>query len=220
MIIGTVELDNIDTWGDNIKEKILHLNELEKEFEEKKSKKTNPIELNQEWMSVVRKYVEKKEKIQNQIIEELSERKIVCYHCTRLTQAEYYSVKEKGLVVLVKEMQIERIRKLGLDKDEETRLIEDIRMKDLSSRKNQIHFIYSLSSIDTGCIPFLENWGGESICYNIKKFENIKEKIVNISKPYIIKFEIKYSDICANFFIENMKKELKYGKINRRRIYK
>ena len=41
-----VELDNIDTWGDNIKEKIIYLNKLEEENEEKKSKKTNLMKLN------------------------------------------------------------------------------------------------------------------------------------------------------------------------------
>lgn len=215
-----VELDNIDTWGDNIKEKIIYLNKLEEENEEKKSKKTNLMKLNKKRMNVIRKYIERKEKIINQIIEELDQRKIACYHCTRLTNDEYYSVREKGLVVLKKERQIERIKKLKLNGNDKNQLIENIKIEDLSSRENQIHFIYSLKSIDTGCIPFLENWGGESICYNINKFENIREKIINNSEPYIIKFAIKYSDMCDNFFIENMKKRLKYGKISRRGLYK
>ena len=121
---------------------------------------------------------------------------------------------------MTKEGQIERIKKLKLDENDKNQLIENIRIEDLSSRENQIHFIYSLKSIDFGCIPFLENWGGESICYNVNKFESIREKIIDISEPYIIKFAIKYSDMCAGFFIENMKKRLKYGKIYRRSPYK
>ena len=215
-----IELDNIDTWGDNIKEKIIYLNKLEEENEEKKSKKTNLMKLNKKRMNVIRKYTERKEKIINQIIEELDQRKIACYHCTRLTKDEYYYVKERGLVVLTKEGQVERIKKLNLEENYKNQLIENIKVEDLSSRENQIHFIYSLKSIDFGCIPFLENWGGESICYNVNKFEIIREKIINISEPYIIKFAIKYSDMCAGFFIENMKKRLNYGKIYRGTSYK
>lgn len=64
-------------------------------------------------------------------------------------------------------------------------------------------------------MPSFKFWGGESIYDNINEFETAKKKILSISKPYVIKFTVKYSDICNGFFMENMKKKLKYGKIDR-----
>lgn len=159
--------------------------------------------------------MEEKKQIEGQIEENLNKRKIVCYHCTRLTRDEYKLIKENGLIVLTKKSQIDRIKKIGLNKEEEAQIIKTLKMKDIFNRKGQIHFIYSLKSIDFGCVPFFKHWGGESIYDNINGFETAKKKILGISEPYIIKFNVKYSDICSAFFIENMKKKLKYGKIDR-----
>lgn len=166
-------------------------------------------------MNTIEKYRQEKKKIEKQIEEKLNKRKIICYHCTRLTQDDYKSIKENGLIALTKKSQIDRIKKIGLDKEEEVQIIKNLKIKDISNREGQIHFVYSLKSIDFGCMPFFKFWGGESIYDNINEFETAKKKILSISKPYVIKFTVKYSDICNGFFMENMKKKLKYGKIDR-----
>lgn len=210
-----IELDNIDTWGENIKKLLSELNKKEEEFDEKWKKKTVPEKVSKDGVNTIEKYMQEKKQIEGQIEENLNKRKIVCYHCTRLTRDDYKSIKKNGLIVLTKKSQIDRIKKIGLNKEEEDQIIKTLKMKDLFNREGQIHFVYSLKSIDFGCVPFFKHWGGESIYGNINEFETAKKKISSISKPYVIKFAVKYSDICNDFFMENMKKKLKYEKINR-----
>lgn len=169
--------------------------------------------LSKDWQSLIEKNIEQKKVIENQIKKELDRVGIFGYHCTRLTEDDYSSIKKHGLMILNKENQINRIRKLCLEENDKIQLIENIKEKDLSKREGQIHFVYSLDSIDSGCISFLKFWGGESICYNINNFKTVSKRILEISKPYIVKFRIKYSDIYNATLIENMKTKLKYGRL-------
>ena len=134
---------------------------------------------------------------------------MICWHCTRLTYDDYISIKEQGLNILTKDMQIDRIKQLDISEDNKKNLIREIEKKDFSTRFGQIHFVFSEKTIDSGCIPFFENWGGESIHDIINKHKEIKKQIIEKSKPYLIKVAIEYSKIESNFIIENMSKRFK-----------
>lgn len=55
-------------------------------------------------MNTIEKYRQEKKKIEKQIEEKLNKRKIICYHCTRLTQDDYKSIKKNGLIALTKKV--------------------------------------------------------------------------------------------------------------------
>lgn len=118
-----IELDNIDTWGENIKKLLSELNKKEEEFDEKWEKKTVTEKVSKDGVNTIEKYMEEKKQIEGQIEENLNKRKIVFYHCTRLTRDDYKLIKENGLIVLTKKSQIDRIKKIGLNKEEEAQII-------------------------------------------------------------------------------------------------
>lgn len=108
---GTIELDNIDTWGENIKELLLKINAKEEKFNEKLKRKNVFEKLSKVGIDEIEKYKKELELLENQIKDNLNIRRVICYHCTRLTQADYNSIKENGLIALTKENQIDRIKK-------------------------------------------------------------------------------------------------------------
>lgn len=52
-----IELDNIDTWGENIKKLLSELNKKEKEFDEKWKKKTVPEKVSKDGVNKIEKYM-------------------------------------------------------------------------------------------------------------------------------------------------------------------
>lgn len=202
-----LNFDNIDTWGKNLIDLFEKLGVLEDNIEDYKKNMT--IEEQLKRMTMFNKFSNERTEIYMDIKKETNEREAIVYHFTRLTIDEYNSILKKGLKILSKQNQLKRIEKLGIDQDVKKKAIEVIQKQDFSSREGRIHFIYSLDSMDIGCKPFLENWGGESI-YNIVEHNTaINNKILKTGNPYIIKFKVKCKYFNTGMPFSNMQKKLK-----------
>lgn len=206
-----LNFDNIDTWGKNLISLFDKLDVFEANVESYKKNMTNEEQIRN--MEMFKRFNKERANIYNNIKDEVDEREAIVYHCTRLTIDEYNSILINGLKILSKQNQLNRIKKLEIDKDIKEKMIKIVKKEDLSNREGRIHFIYSLYSIDSGCEPFLENWGGESI-YNIVEHDiAICNKILKIGNPYIIKFKVKCKYFNTSIPIVNMQQKLKSGKM-------
>ena len=206
-----LNFDNIDTWGKNLISLFEKLGVLDANIETYKKNMTTEEQLLN--MEMFKKFNEERRNIYNNIKDEIGEREAIVYHFTRLTIDDYNSIATNGLKVLRKQEQLDRIEKLEIDKNIKKKMIKVVSKEDFSSREGRIHFIYSLYSIDSGCKPFLENWGGESI-YNIIEHDmEIDNKILKIGNPYIIKFKVKCKYFNTGIPIANMQQKLKIGKM-------
>ena len=206
-----LNFDNIDTWGKNLISLFEKLDVLDANVETyKKNMATKEQVMN---MEMFKRFNKERPNIYNNIKDEINEREAIVYHFTRLTIDEYNSIAINGLKILNKQNQLNRIKKLEIDKDIKEKMIKVVNKEDFSDREGRIHFIYSLYSIDSGCKPFLENWGGESI-YNIVEHDiAIDNKILKIGNPYIIKFKVKCKYFNTGIPIGNMQQKLKRGKM-------
>lgn len=110
---GEIKLDNIYTWGNALKKLLLELSETETLFEEKWICKTiyEKLKKDSSYKDETKIYNQQKSNILKRIQENINSRKIICYHCTRLTKYDYDSIKKSGLIVCSKEKQIKRIKK-------------------------------------------------------------------------------------------------------------
>lgn len=206
-----INLDDTNTWDNNIIQLLKELNKLDDEL-----KKTKNVSIHQKIQNKIlyEEYSNKKEKIQNSIQDNLKGKYIIVYHCTRLRKIEYQNILENGLLKLNKEKQLERIENITeLDEKTKIKMKKIIETDKFEKRQGRIHFVYSFSSINSGCIDFLKKWGGESIYCPIENDKDISNNCLTIGNPYVIKFKVK-CEIINYDFIVNMQEKLRNGKMD------
>lgn len=133
----------------------------------------------------------KNERIWNKTLKaiesELTNKKFVGFHCSRLMDYEISDILENGLCPLSLDFANSRIRKL-FEKGSICKGLSDklINLEDLSdpNRVNNLNFFHCKTSlkIEQGIIDFFRFWGGESIYYNFDK----RTELQRIGIPCII----------------------------------
>lgn len=110
-----LNFDNIDTWGKNLISLFEKLDVLDANVETyKKNMATKEQVMN---MEMFKRFNKERANIYNNIKDEINEREAIVYHFTRLTIDEYNSIAINGLKILNKQNQLNRIKKLEIDKD-------------------------------------------------------------------------------------------------------
>ena len=125
---------------------------------------------------------------------------VICYHATRLTKEEIYSIKKNGLCPFNKESLSKKINNLYYQKYINAQELHFLKAKNLLNynldRENQIHFLYGFIDLslnkndECDLFNFFNNYGGE-IIYNVTEETKLGYKLKKISYPCIVIFEIK-----------------------------
>lgn len=141
--------------------------------------------------------------------DELFNKRIIGFHCSRLTDEEISNIKTDGLKPLTSnliEEKLDILVRTGLiSKKEYDYLLEN----NVSSHKNRSGMVMNFFSIDTlkdcgGLSRLFRAWGGESIYYNNENILEWRKLLFRIGKPVIILCSLKYNDINAFTDIEKL----------------
>ncbi len=141
--------------------------------------------------------------------EELFNKKIIGFHCSRLTNEEINNIKIDGLRPLTSNLIEEKldilVRTDLISQKEYDYLLEN----NVSAQKNRSGMVMNFFSIDTlkdcgGLSRLFRAWGGESIYYNNESIIEWRKLLFRIGKPVIILCSLKYTDINAFTDLEKL----------------
>ena len=143
----------------------------------------------------------------------LSERRIVGYHCTRLTASEIKAIKNRGLNILSKELVQQRLDNALIDglltEEEALYLRNSDNLKETlddkyGGRTGMIWFCPNRSSLqyESGVYRLFRSWGGEAIYWGHERDDNIAHAIRRLGKPCIVKCALPFC--VAGHFSERL----------------
>ena len=168
------------------------------------------------WTRVLKKSVEKSYEFE-QIINKYD---ILGYHYTNLVNIE--DIFSNGLIGINYES-IEKIKKNIISKyPKKAKIIDSqytkyIKENNFDNRKNKIYFCCDNKQFNNGFEYIFKYYGGEITynCFNNKILG--KELLLNIGKPYIVKFIYKVDQLDW-YILDNLKKQMKNKIVNNKNI--
>lgn len=194
-------INNIKTWPkqwcDYIEENIEIINDY---FVGRKKSNSSSLYTNKNYEDIESKF---KEILLNTDCE------LICYHATRLVNYEVEDIKQNGLMISTEDFinkKIDLLKKNSLINDEERDILKKINLlnkpEQKKIRENKINFCYGKQIINLdkdnnlSLYNFYANYGGEIIFKGLlKKYDDLQQKLNEISKPYLIICSIKLCNI-------------------------
>lgn len=213
-----ISVNNFDTFPKEFKELIQEESNAIKEYKSYLKKKEKLATINNPYESIHAiqafensntEIIESFNDLVNKCIVLLNDYYFALYHLGRFTQNEISNIKQNGLFLPTKDLLINKITDLKLDKSEEMKLISHINNLTSLQAEQCIYLKlgnYNINNDFRRCDmkKFLQHWGGETIynAFEIKpELEHLDKYLINISSPQIVLSKIQLRHILH---IENI----------------
>lgn len=149
-------------------------------------------------------YLSEYKSIGTDLDEILLSHNIVAYHCTRLTDAEFNCIKEKGLKILSADLISHRLRfalKEGYFSYEEYNYLFNSPglRSNLDRRLGKIWFSPNRSTLRESSMVYrlFRSWGGEAVYWCNEKDDCISKALRKIGIPCIIKCSLPFKEVMS-----------------------
>lgn len=198
-------LDGISTWPIEIKSTIISNESILRKYLTKESAidKQAREDVNLRIDRPSNKYKDNWLSLLKIIEEKLRFKKIVAFHCTRITEYEREDILKNWLMPLCPDFSIQRLKRIfeeGIISEKTYKIILDQNESNAYNRKGNVCFFHCLSNFkdELWIYRLLKSRGGEALYCNHEYNKEVIDELNKISKPCIVVACLEYSELNSS----------------------